>query len=174
VIDPNQDELSHFADWYLSGKVDRVYTPIKNGLLFIEGISGIVLYRSGYFQVELFICQPNTVIPEHTHPDVDSYECFLHGMKFTHSGETITSHKQASEQQNGYPTNLHGTIRVRPNEVHGGTASNTGGAFISIQHWLNGVEPSNVSSNWSGDLMGDSHTKQVYKTMNIKEDSGDI
>ena len=69
MIDPKEDELSHFAHWYLtSGEVDKVYTPIKNGLLFIEGVSGIVLYRVKCFQVELFICQPNLVIPEHTHP----------------------------------------------------------------------------------------------------------
>ena len=74
-INPKEDELSNFAYWYLtSGEVDKFYTPIKNGLLFIEGVSGIVLYRNEQFQVELFICQPNLVIPEHTHPDVDSYE----------------------------------------------------------------------------------------------------
>ena len=52
MIDPNQDKLSHFAHWYLtSGEVDKVYTPIKNGLVFIEGVSGIVLYRVKSFQV---------------------------------------------------------------------------------------------------------------------------
>jgi hypothetical protein len=81
-INPKEDELSNFAYWYLtSGEVDKFFTPIKNGLLFIEGVSGIVLYRNEQFQVELFICQPNLFIPEHTHPDVDSYECFLYGMK---------------------------------------------------------------------------------------------
>ena len=85
MIDPKEDDLSYFADWYInSGDIKRLYTPFKNSLLFIEGVSGVVLYRRDNFQVELFICQPNTIIPEHTHPDVDSYECFLYGMKFTH------------------------------------------------------------------------------------------
>jgi len=128
MIDPKEDDLSYFADWYLnSGDIKRLYTPFKDPLLFIEGVSGVVLYRRDNFQVELFICQPNTVIPEHTHPDVDSYECFLYGMKFT----------------------------------HGGTASKNGGAFISIQKWLNGVEPTHVSSNWDGDTMGDNHKEQT-------------
>ena len=66
MIDPKEDALSHFADWFLnSGEVNKVYTPFKNPLLFIEGVSGIVLYRSKPYQVELFICQPNLVIPEH-------------------------------------------------------------------------------------------------------------
>ena len=81
MINPKEDELSSFAHWYLtSGDIDRVYTPFKNPLLFIEGVSGIVLYRNKNYQVELFICQPNIIIPEHKHPDVDSYECFLYGM----------------------------------------------------------------------------------------------
>ena len=111
MIDPTEDDLSSFADWYLnSGDIKRLYTPFKNPLLFIEGVSGVVLYRRDNFQVELFICQPNTVIPEHTHPDVDSYECFLYGMKFTHSGETIIDHEEAFKEEDGFPTNLYQTI----------------------------------------------------------------
>ena len=162
MIDPKQDDLSYFANWYLtSGKIDRIYTPFKNPLLFIEGVSGIVLYRSKPYQVELFICQPNLIIPEHTHPDVDSYECFLYGMKFTHSGETVMSEEEALEEQDGYPINAYQTIRVKPNDLHGGTASKEGGAFISIQHWLNDVEPTHVSSNWNGNSMGKQHSDQA-------------
>ena len=63
MIDPNQDELSHFAHWYLSGHVDKIYPPMQNGLFFYEGISGIVLYRTGKFQVELFFKSPIKVFP---------------------------------------------------------------------------------------------------------------
>ena len=162
MIDPTEDDLSSFADWYLnSGDIKRLYTPFRDPLLFIEGVSGVVIYRRDNFQVELFICQPNTVIPEHTHPDVDSYECFLYGMKFTHGGETVISDEQAQEEIEGMPAYAYQTIRVRPNDPHGGTASKNGGAFISIQKWLNGVEPTHVSSNWDGDTMGDNHKEQT-------------
>ena len=138
MIDPTEDDLSYFADWYLnSGDIKRLYTPFKNPLLFIEGVSGVVLYRKDNFQVELFICQPNTIIPEHTHPDVDSYEI------------------------EGMPSYAYETIRVKPNDLHGGTASKNGGSFISIQKWLNGVEPTHVSSNWDGNSMGTKHSEQA-------------
>ena len=163
MIDPNQDELSHFDHWYLSGQVDKIYPPMKNGLFFYEGISGLVLYRTGKFQVELFLCPPDTVIPEHTHPDVDSYECFLHGMEFHLDGEIKTSMQEAIQEQNGYPTCLHNTIRVMPNQRHGGRTSNRGGAFVSIQHWLNGIEPSNVGLNWDGNTMGNIHTSHLQE-----------
>ena len=162
MIDPNQDELSNFANWYLTSKeINRIYTPFKNPLLFIEGVSGVVLYRVKPFQVELFICQPNLVIPEHTHPDVDSYELFLYGMKFTHGGETVITDEQAQEEIEGMPSYAYETIRVRPNDPHGGTASKNGGSFISIQHWLNDVEPTHVSSNWDGNSMGTKHSEQA-------------
>ena len=162
MINPKEDKLSNFANWYLtSGEVDKVCTPIKNGLLFIEGVNGIVLYRKKPYQVELFICQPNLTIPEHTHPNVDSYECFVYGMKFTHCGKTAIGIEQAFEEKDGYPINAYQTIRVKPNDVHGGTASEYGGAFISIQHWLNDVEPTHVSSNWNGNSMGKQHSDQA-------------
>lgn len=162
AIEEQKDDLSRFAYWYLnSGISKRIFTPSKNPLLFIEGVSGVVLYRKNSFQVELFICQPNTVIPEHTHPDVDSYELFLYGMKFTHSGETVISEEQAQQDTNGLPAYAYETIRVRPNDSHGGTASKNGGSFISIQQWRNGTEPTHVSSNWAGDTMGHDHKKQT-------------
>ena len=116
MIDPTEDDLSSFADWYLnSGDIKRLYTPFKNPLLFIEGVSGVVLYRRDNFQVQV----------------------------------------------EGMPSYAYETIRVKPNDPHGGTASKNGGSFISIQKWLNGVEPTHVSSNWDGNTMGDNHKEQT-------------
>jgi hypothetical protein len=34
MIDPKEDDLSYFADWYLnSGDIKRLYTPFKDPLL---------------------------------------------------------------------------------------------------------------------------------------------
>ena len=71
------------------------------------------------------------------------------------------SKEEALEEQDGYPINAYQTIRVKPNDLHGGTASKEGGAFISIQHWLNDVEPTHVSSNWNGNSMGKQHSDQA-------------
>jgi hypothetical protein len=71
------------------------------------------------------------------------------------------SRDDALEEENGYPLNAYQTIRVKPNDLHGGTASDKGGAFISIQHWLNDVEPTHVSSNWDGNSMGTKHSEQA-------------
>ena len=165
MIDPNEDELSYFANWYLtSGDIKAIYTPSKNPYNYsLDGITGTVIYRNKNFQVELFICKPNTFIPEHIHPDVDSFEVFLYGMKFTHGGKIIINDEQAVEEIDGMPAYAYQTIRVKPNDYHGGASSKNGGSFLSIQRWLNDINPTTVSDNWHGDTMGDDHKKQIGK-----------
>ena len=152
-------KLAHFADWFLkSGGIKDVDAPSdKNTLLFIEGVHGITLYKKKPFQVQLFICQPNLNIPVHTHPNVDSYEVFLYGMSFKKCG---VAQEESLEKVNAQPISAHQAIRVRPTDSHGGVASEYGGAFISIQHWLNDYEPTHVSNNWHGKSMGTEHAKQ--------------
>ena len=75
------DELSHFLDWYRENP-QRIYVPLENSVHFVEGVTGLTIYRHGEYQVQLFTTTPNTVIPSHVHPNVDSYEVALSGMEF--------------------------------------------------------------------------------------------
>ena len=54
-------------------------------------------------------------------------------------------------------------INIKPNDWHGGVASKNGGAFISIQHWLNGVKPTHVGADWQGEVMGQKHLDETIK-----------
>lgn len=93
----------------------------------------VVLFRYQQFQVQLFIVKPGTVVPEHAHPEVDSFEVYLGGdIAFTLNGEPC------NEQ----------VIRVKPDAWHGATIGARGGAFLSVQHWLNGRAPSTVADSW--------------------------
>ena len=40
--------------------------------------------------------------------------------------------------------------RVRETDWHGANVMTDGGAFLSIQHWRNGVAPSSVGLDWEG------------------------
>ena len=53
-------DLREFKNWYLKNNI--IQTPFKEPLMFIDGIAGITLYRKKPFQVQLFICEPNTTI----------------------------------------------------------------------------------------------------------------
>ena len=156
------DELENFKIWYLSKQPTINFcVPFSNPLMFIDGISGLTLYRENNFQVQLFICEPNINIPEHTHPNIDSFELFLYGMKFTHSGKTIIDSDMALKEKNKIPFCSYQTIRVKPNDWHGGVSSKNGGAFISIQHWLNDTKPTHVSDDWQGEVVGKKHKQQL-------------
>ena len=152
-------DLREFKNWYLKNNI--IQTPFKEPLMFIDGIAGITLYRKKPFQVQLFICEPNTTITEHSHPDIDSYEVFLWGMSFTHKGQTIISHKMAMLEKNDMPRCFNWTLRVKPEDLHGGQASDKGGSFLSIQKWLNNIEPTHVSKNWKGNSLGAKHIAQL-------------
>lgn len=160
MVDQNKnDDLKDFKNWFL--KNNTIKTPYDNPLMFIDGITGITLYRKKPFQVQLFICEPNTSILEHSHPNIDSYELFLWGMSFTHKGKTIINKEMATLKKNDISRCLNWTLRIKPNELHGGKSSNKGGAFISIQKWLNNINPTHVSKDWQGQPLGDKHKLQL-------------
>ena len=136
----SKDELTNFLEWYLETG-SRILTPLNDSTHFVEGLPSSCIYRSGQFQVEFVTVAPNTVIPDHFHPNVDSYEVVLKGMEFVLNGEVILPMKVAEKQR--LDSNLskkhYENVRVLPESLHGGRSGQNGGCFLSVQHWLNGV-----------------------------------
>lgn len=154
------DDLKQFADWYLGTR--PILVPADNSLSFYETAVGIVLYRQPPYQVQLFIATPSIPIVGHEHPNVDSFEVFLSGMEFSHSGTTIISMADALKvSDGGMPLSYGAMIRVRPTDVHGGIGSERGGAFLSIQKWLNGTKPTCVAADWRGAAMDKKHAARL-------------
>ena len=90
-------------------------------------------------------------------------KCFCGGMEFTHKGKTIINKQMALLERNNMPRCSNWTLRIKQNELHGGQSSNKGGAFISIQKWLNNIKPSHVSEDWTGDILGNKHKEQLRR-----------
>ena len=151
MINPNEDALSKFADWYLrsscNGILNRIKPPAQEPM-FVDGITGITLFRNGQFQVEMFICPPNIEIPDHIHPNVDSFEISLYGMRFRHENGLCDETDELK---------MYDSLRVRPQDKHGGISGPIGAAFISIQHWLNDVAPHRIAKDYEGGLVGKEH-----------------
>ena len=126
----------------------------------IEDVTAVVWYRKGPFQVEMFIVPPNYIIPEHTHPNVASYEMYLGGdISFSHSGRWV-SEDDLLRVPNA-SDNRGGLIAVETDDLHGGAFGPRGGVFMSLQKWLNGIEPHSVASDYSGPVMGGHHLDGV-------------
>ena len=131
------DDLQQFRDWWL--KQRPINTPQINALSHVAETHGVVLYRQDNYQVELFNVKPNSEIPPHIHPNVDSYEVFIGGdIDFMCDGEYHSLHAVGA------------SIRVLPSSWHGGKFGERGGCFLSIQKWLNNVEPKFVGDDWVG------------------------
>jgi hypothetical protein len=155
------DKLKDFCDWYLSSP-RQLIVPCERGVHFQDGLTATVIFRQGRFQVELVSCAPGMEIPDHVHPNVDSFEIYMGGgIMFRLNGELLIrkAHAMQKTWHGGHP--LAGTrIRVKPDAPHGAAIGPEGGVFLSIQHWLD-REPTTVGDDWRGDYLGPTHEKRL-------------
>lgn len=145
-----QVTVATFARRWLFGRVawrdvPRCPTAVTN----FGNIISLVLYRQKPFQVELFIVPsaPST-FTEHRHPDVDVIEFGLTGDAYLYINGERSCSKEIVDRW------LQGDITTQPIAIPS-TALHSGGghtpyAFLSLQKWLNDVEPSSVGLNWDG------------------------
>jgi len=141
VAEPN---VRDFAHWWLTHK------PIQcpgGAISRIGKISGITLYRNGQFQVQMFIGEPLSSAPKHSHPNIDSVEVVL-------SGELILD-------EAGTAIKPGDVVPVAPGEFHVARAPKEGVCFLSIQKWLNGVNPTSVVDDWDGKPIDDNHAEAL-------------
>lgn len=122
------------------------YTNPPKGAL----VTGVVLHREAPYQVELISVAPSTdgtLLPDHRHPNVDSIEAYVSGaLGFTIRGAVV-----ASSDPTRWAADKPGSVvRVRPTDIHGAYVGAEGAVFLSVQRWLNGVEPSSVGLDWDG------------------------
>jgi hypothetical protein len=167
-----KDDLTEFLEWFLENS--PVSPPKDNPILHQADTTGLVLYRKDNFQVELFICKPFATIVQHVHPNVDSYEVQIAG--------DITFYCDGVLRDTGGP------VRVRPDSWHGGSFGPRGGSFMSVQKWLNGVEPKFVGDDWEdhigslnyhkstltqGDLNGNTNEKSCTNEKTNEENANE-
>lgn len=159
------DLVEKYCEWILNKGCLFAWIPFEKPVWQIENVTSVLLHREGQFQTQMFIAPPCTIIPEHTHPNVDSIEVYAGGqIYFSHSGKLITTKENCTKDLKstlGVSTNRGLAIRVKPNDPHGGYMGENGGVFLSVQHWLNNVEPHCVAADYIGKTMGLHHLKSV-------------
>jgi hypothetical protein len=132
--------LGHFAWWNI---------PRQDAIINFGNIIRLLLYRKEQYQVELFIVPfAQSSFTLHCHPDVDSYEFPLTGdnMLFLDGQYVFT----AEQVQQWLASAVRSTpVHIGPDCWHSGYG-NTPYAFLSMQRWLHGIEPTSVGLNWQG------------------------
>ena len=154
-------DLTDFALAFSRNAKSHGYIPSDVVATYkIQDVTAVVWFRESAYQVELFIVPPNYIIPEHVHPNVESYEMFLGGdISFSHSGRWVTSDRlimlPGSSDKRG------ALVPIETNDLHGGAFGPRGGVFMSIQKWLNNIPPHSVGGDYTGPVMGEQHFNSV-------------
>lgn len=144
--------LEEFCDFWLK---NRPINMNHDAYYSTEEAVGGVIFRQAPFQVQLFMCAPNTDVPDHIHPNVDSFEVYVGGdIWFRIDGSYVYEDESKVGQL------IH---RVRPNCWHGAKIGNRGGVFFSIQHWLNNKKITSVNEDWDGVPVGNRHKADIER-----------
>ncbi len=138
--------------------------PFADGLTRVGEFSGIVLYRQAPYQVQLWLCDPNSEIPDHAHPDVDSIQLYIGGqLELRYQWKVVIPNEAIFEHEDGNCSVRGLTLRVHPGETHGATIGPKGAAFVTFQKWLK-EPPKSVELNWQGDYLSKDHEANVTQT----------
>lgn len=158
---PPKGTLLHYLQWILKNPYPRI--PLKNAVGFVGGVTKVLWHRENKFQTQLFIVPPNYAIPEHTHPNVNSYEVYLGGhIRFSHSGIFVNELSEVEKiNEIGESVCNWNIIQVDNTHKHGGMFGESGGVFLSVQEWLNNVEPHCVACDYEGYSMNKEHDEVI-------------
>lgn len=159
------DPLEKFADWFL-GETFSLLRPPMYGVHYFGDLMSVILFRDDEFQAELFIVRPGATerCGEHGHPDVDSMEVAISGeLYFTLEGQLVCPRRSSRQiaSDGSLEKYLH-RVRVYPNQSHTAFVGKDGGCFLSLQRWLNGVKPSSIGLNWSGEEHAAQHKEKYH------------
>lgn len=158
------DQLETFCEAFLKRMPAIGAVPFAGAVSRVENVTAILMFRRDQFQVQMFAVPEGTIIPEHTHPNVDSFEVYVGGnIQLSVGGRHVYSPEILFEKPG--PLKLASRrgerVRVRPDQIHGATIGKGGAVFLSIQHWLNGIAPHCVAADYDGVAMGEDHLAKV-------------
>ena len=137
---------------------------------YIPGHStSLILHRDPPYQAQLILKCPDSVMPPHRHPNVDSIEVYVGGhMQLVLDGVFVCPGASVGLDK-CHPVKvaaLRGSaVRVFPNQLHGGVIGTSGGVFLSVQKWLNGLPPTFVQFDWSVPALHEEHLRRLQVTI---------
>ena len=155
-----EDSLEDFMTWWTEGRYLR--PPFKSPIHVTDIAYALCLYRDGPFQVELYVCKPNTESPMHTHDGVESISIYLSGnLQFSRDGK---NYADLSKYQYAKPDGTHALFGQRAEANFGGAHAlrigKEGGSFLIFEKW-HGKDPVSVTVNWQGETVGSLHDKTI-------------
>ncbi len=174
----NSHSLEDFLNWFMNSGPSIGMIPFLNPFkvtTFNDGKKAYTInwYRKGPFQVQLIIMDPDAIAPAHKHPNMDSFELYAGGqINFYKNGKLeTTDFNTVDTDKNFFAPNRGNFLRIHPEDWHNGNFGPEGAVFFSVQKWLNGVEPKDVTEDWDGEVYSDQHMANVSTGTAIKSSS---
>ena len=131
----------------------------------VDGFNSHIQFRNNQYQVQIFSTPSNFIIPEHKHPNVDSFEVYLSGdIDFSLEGSWLSNW---DIEDHTFIDNLF-VVQVKHDAIHGAIFGEGGGRFMSVQHWINEVNPSCVGLDYDG--LGVSTKQSEVDKVKFKKD----
>ena len=161
--------VEEFRDWYM-GNGMPIRPPFKNPVFATDNAMSLCLFREGRFQVEMYISEPNSTSPPHTHPGVESAFVYLAGnIQFNLEGRDNPDVQQWQvASPDGYHSLLGKTVSSPDGIPHWLGIGPEGGAFLSFEYWKE-QDPVSVTVNWNGDSVGAEHDKILNKENKVNK-----
>jgi hypothetical protein len=157
------DVLEDFVAWYLKTFGGVPPSP-HDGVGYVGKFSLLTFYRQKEFQVQLTICKPNSRIPDHAHPNVDTMVSYVCGeLYFRVDGKEVFKPEDIFQTEDGRTSKNFKFMRVKPGQMHGATIGDKGAAFITFQRWLSGT-PKSVELDWDGPPLSKEHSERELYT----------
>ena len=154
------DDLLIFAQNFMASAMAVPACPF-DGIRKVDRFSGLTLHRSGPYQVQLWIGEPNANVPEHRHPNVDTIQIYLSGQIYLRvNGVPVTAPDRVGVLPDGR-CNLNGAFtRIRPEDIHSFTLGPAGGSWMTVEKWLDG-NPTSTELDWEGEAIGSEHKEML-------------
>jgi len=133
-------------------------TPVMPPLFaceWVNGNTGITLYRDDRFQVQMWIFPPHAEVTDHAHPGLDTMLVRVAGkLRFRLDGAYVPLSEADRVEWRGMKTWM---LHVPSGASHGADIGESGASFLSITERLDGKEPQSVHLIWDGPALDEAH-----------------
>ena len=154
--------IEDFIEFYADHPPPVPMAPPENGVYVDDIVYGVVMLRVKQYQCQLFICKPNAIIPEHTHPNADASEVHISGMLFSKRGHPLLTKEIMDMRNEDGLEAAHGrVIKIGCTDKHNAESSDKGGAFLTFQKWHEGHTPDSLGIDWEGTTVGLGHKNMI-------------
>jgi len=150
--------------WYDMGSPIR--PPFEHAVHCTDMAYALTIYRKGQYQIELYICRPNTQTKVHSHPGIESISVYLTGnltfAKPDGAFRDLSQYQFATED--GTHVLLGKFVDSVDGTEHALKVNEEGGSFLLFQKWHN-KKPRSVAIEYDGETLGPLHDETIQNAV---------